>query len=80
MRLFRIKGVAVKLNDTMKKVHKSKMIEKLHTEPMKAFPDKYIALVDSGDTLVKNFLFILENFLLIERQDKARETYCTMCT
>jgi len=48
MRLFRIKGVAVKLNDTMKKVHKSKMIEKLHTEPMEAVPDKYIALVDVG--------------------------------
>ena len=30
------------INGTMKKVYKSKMIEKLHTEPMKAFPDKYI--------------------------------------
>jgi len=48
LRLFRIKGVAVKLNGTMKKVHKSKMIEKLHTEPMEAVPEKYIALVDMG--------------------------------
>ena len=36
------------INGTMKKVHKSKMIEKLHTEPMEAVPDKYIALVDMG--------------------------------
>ena len=35
-------------NGTMKKVHKSKMIEKLHTEPMEAVPEKYIALVDMG--------------------------------
>ena len=32
----------------MKKVHKSKKIEKLHTEPMEAVPDKYIALVEMG--------------------------------
>jgi len=36
------------INGTMKKVHKSKIIEKLHTEPMETVPDKYIALVDMG--------------------------------
>ena len=32
----------------MKKVQKSKLVEKLHTEPTDPVPDKYIALVDMG--------------------------------
>jgi len=51
---YRVKDECVSIfniNGTMKKVHKSKMVEKLHTEPMEAVPDKsdkYIALVDMG--------------------------------
>ena len=36
------------ISGTMKKVQKSKLFEKLHTEPMDPVPDKYTALVDMG--------------------------------
>ena len=36
------------INGTMKKVQKSKLVEKLHIQPIDPVPDRYIALVDMG--------------------------------
>jgi len=36
------------INGTMKKVQKSKLVEKLNMQPVEPFPDQYIALVDMG--------------------------------